>query len=1477
MLPKIQAQTIQQDKNSTLPFSPKNEQSSSQQQMAMQNRQNLNSSNGYNMNLTQNMNSNQNSSQNIQTDDILKRKESNWNPRHHVNADLPHYSTYNDRHSESYKLSQSINTQSGRKRKTLGYKQHQIILNDGNIQNSHDMNQSAIYQDEMMGSSSANFKKKQMLSQQRNRSLTYKRVKDQKFQNNNGSMSTNNQQNQILNVAYNQFGMESLSDAQQMQNQNFKNKRILTLKEKVEELYQQIIGLYEFHNFQHFHREYFDLFIQDMPSKRLYDILVREIKLINDKKSLYQITMKTIRARENCLDKLKDAIFSLSDCYEKKDQQIEESCFDNCCRLLAHLRILTISAVEAISQWRNYFFFIQKYAMGYEKYKKKDIMLIFFWEHMNYMLKIRSDAHFVNHSVMNRYIPFSTKYDPFFVYPNKIKGDCAQFSQFSNKIQESINGCLDLSDHLKQRIQNCEKIIINECIMDRANKKLHPISKELLLIQTPKYLQPNRLNTSDQMISMERQVPQYSNQMQRNVSHEPRTQFEQEQLNGSASLRVDKSYNTLRNNSRQGLQSSRKSMSAKQKIGNQDKYQVYSSQRNGINGFSNNNSTNEFKNQKSHKNFNNQSLSLSDIKQNPEYEFENGGDQYNDQQFNQTFSPQKIAERFPNQNQQPSNLNLDQITPNDVNITPNKNISSDQQYYQNNVPYSLQMSHSPSKSQPTYAFSPNQKGNKQINGSQNQLMEDNAVNQSQSSINNGMVYVNSKEPPNQLKKITSQAQPTEKQKRAYSSNNNQNNSSQKQITTPYQKNRVKTQAGQQAIKGGQYNGKNQQPNKKGPNGDMVKMNVQEIGIAISEYIENKLKEPRQKIYYVKPRSIMERELKVTLKDYFLRIPNILYKLLVHNENQFINKLKDEVNFHLLEIREQQTERIAALSIIHIDRQTISCRKIEIDHFSVIELENFDPILKKLLEYIWNNDSVDEVSFKICCNEQPDELNPFQSIQEILFENHFKWREVETSEEENENQNSEGLNPLDLNNSQAYQQGTASLTTTLKVFYVQRPNSKPKIKLPNLKYVENHALTVKQSVIISKEPLEMDDHMKLMNLQYLDKPGKYVDVTMILISILVQIFTSENLRDLASVKTNKKVKETFNIASQLRAPSSGNNNSQIKNLRESQQNNQDQANEKEEQGIQNDYEKSDIQPMKQSQSMVKDTQKSFNNPNNFLLQSGILKNEEFPSIQGLNKYLTGLNQNVFLLKDAPVFKKNKVNLGFLQHGFHLPNFHQSVLTTIGDKPSYYLRIRITEDLQGLCWKLKSSTIYGEHQLLLIPTEDYNNFMFFLDAREYIAKENPPDLFLFLRKFLESVDDKQQVEGDVWIPQFKKKSLLIKNTDVASIFAEKKIYTNLETSLIFRDQIQGGKMILNDLEQNAFLIRAPFIFGMLHNDLDAIIQNVPFYSFVVDEDDLDFVQDKNSYQRRINTNIHPSLLQNVPANSQLKKMNTQETLK
>jgi hypothetical protein len=39
-----------------------------------------------------------------------------------------------------------------------------------------------------------------------------------------------------------------------------------------------------------------------------------------------------------------------------------------------------------------------------------------------------------------------------------------------------------------------------------------------------------------------------------------------------------------------------------------------------------------------------------------------------------------------------------------------------------------------------------------------------------------------------------------------------------------------------------------------------------------------------------------------------------------------------------------------------------------------------------------------------------------------------------------------------------------------------------------------------------------------------------------------------------------------------------------------------------------------------------------------------------------------------------------------------------------------------------------------------------------------------------------------------------------------------------------------------------MKPPFIMGFLHNELDAVIPNLPFHAFVIDENDLLYVSDK-----------------------------------
>ena len=44
---------------------------------------------------------------------------------------------------------------------------------------------------------------------------------------------------------------------------------------------------------------------------------------------------------------------------------------------------------------------------------------MFYFDKKNYLMKLRTDLHFINTSVLQKYIPFSFKYDPFFVFPYK--------------------------------------------------------------------------------------------------------------------------------------------------------------------------------------------------------------------------------------------------------------------------------------------------------------------------------------------------------------------------------------------------------------------------------------------------------------------------------------------------------------------------------------------------------------------------------------------------------------------------------------------------------------------------------------------------------------------------------------------------------------------------------------------------------------------------------------------------------------------------------------------------------------------------------------------------------------------------------------------------------------------------------------------------------------------------------------------------
>ena len=112
------------------------------------------------------------------------------------------------------------------------------------------------------------------------------------------------------------------------------------------------------------------------------------------------------------------------------------------------------------------------------------------------------------------------------------------------------------------------------------------------------------------------------------------------------------------------------------------------------------------------------------------------------------------------------------------------------------------------------------------------------------------------------------------------------------------------------------------------------------------------------------------------------------------------------------------------------------------------------------------------------------------------------------------------------------------------------------------------------------------------------------------------------------------------------------------------------------------------------------------------------------------------------------------------------------------------------MKDLCWELKSSS--SPDSLIIFPTLDMNNFIFLMNAKNYIENKDDKDLFMFIRIFLQNCFEKNPLSKEIWIPMFTKKCILVKNIDFASIFPEKRIFTNLEISLNFKDYL-GGRMV------------------------------------------------------------------------------------
>lgn len=102
--------------------------------------------------------------------------------------------------------------------------------------------------------------------------------------------------------------------------------------------------------------------------------------------------------------------------------------------------------------WKESFIKIQKFGFGQSIFLDKNVYLNFFYEGENYLLKLRRDCQFLKETMLNLYMRFSIKCDPFFVFGNKMEKYKEQKVEISDK-------CVEIKEQeykIKNSLQKCE-------------------------------------------------------------------------------------------------------------------------------------------------------------------------------------------------------------------------------------------------------------------------------------------------------------------------------------------------------------------------------------------------------------------------------------------------------------------------------------------------------------------------------------------------------------------------------------------------------------------------------------------------------------------------------------------------------------------------------------------------------------------------------------------------------------------------------------------------------------------------------------------------------------------------------------------------------------------------------------------------------------------------------------------------------------
>ncbi|KAL4464045.1 hypothetical protein ABPG74_005982 [Tetrahymena malaccensis] len=660
------------------------------------------------------------------------------------------------------------------------------------------------------------------------------------------------------------------------------------LKDMIKQNFEKLKISWEAQDIPIHHRELFIQCCKQISRERAIELIKNEIEDLRKGDAFIQNCVKAVKGREQCIIQLEDQISQI----EKDNNLIDEQTLNKSSELITHLRLLSINAVECVVAWRNYLMdFLQNSVI-----KERQTMIIpYLYKEQNYLIKMRTDTHFLRSSILKEYFLFSMrqeyKIDPFIL--SMTDGN----EQTDKQIQY-------ISKNLRKRIDNCIHLLNEEYIRVIEDEKFQSMNSK-----KPSY---SRYQQKLPGVGPLRKSSQNSRVVQKPIQHEHNivvhSSIKKDHPSPQSSIQSKNSPQKQFNFENSPVRQKRDSEGSN--IGQSKHNPNNVPSQSELNEFPKQNS------QQEQKLANNESM-----KQN----------QHSNQQQKSTSQIYQQIKGLPSH------------TVSSVNQSKDLNSSKSQPHHP-----AVQQQHIVQQQSQQESF-------KQVHHNQQEPMKKENQNQIQNSQSSNSV----------LQQKNVQAEQELKQKQNHmDQNQNQQNSQQVQNNQKQTTDKIHVQDQAESNKQSQQQAHH--------NTDQVEEENQGEGvIGVPEYYEEDLMKYTEKYLETVEKKIKESVLSST--------------------QEISRRLRTEYECGCLEYK--RNGKIKGMAY-YFNESSQQSRRITLMHVSAVDQKNLDQFLNQIIQYIFKNDSCDEIRFCIYHHENEEgNMQVHKEIQTIFTSKGFKWKQV----------------------------------------------------------------------------------------------------------------------------------------------------------------------------------------------------------------------------------------------------------------------------------------------------------------------------------------------------------------------------------------------------------------------------------------------------------------------------------------------------